>query len=249
MKRYIKTILGLILVVALLCAGCAGSGVKVAKPTIDHPPYCDAFLKTQGKPLNEVLSAMGLKAEDFTDKTKESQGYILNEPVDFLGHEFELRLEVLDKDAESEAVIAAYYILKAETPEAGAEITADLRDKLLKGYGAAYNGARSYSGNVSTDETNPPSPLNKYTKEELLNLFTEDENGGRTSLEWLLSVDLSHIPQEVQDAVAYGMPNTCITATLSADYPVTDTPENGQTPYVLIRLVYGLSRSYRDLSK
>lgn len=242
--RKVKVLLALMLAL-VLCAGCAGSGAKVAQPTIDHPPYCDAFLKNQGKPLNEVVSAMGLKAEDFSKKDLD---YIYNEPVEFLGHKFELRLVTVGKE-ENAAVSTAIYILKAQTPEAGAEITADLRDKLLKGYGAAYNGAKYSSGNYGENETNPPSPLNTYTKEDLLKKFTEDDNGGRASLEWLLSVDLSHIPQEVLDATAYGMPCTCITATLSADYPVTDVPESGETPHVLIRLVYGLSRSYRAPDK
>lgn len=229
-------------VVLVLCAGCSSTEVKVAQPTIDHPPYCEAFLKVQGKPLGEVLPALGLKAESFTHDENKPQ-YILNEPVEFLGYEFEMQLltQWYGFGPESETVIAACYILKAETPEAGAEIVADLRDKLLKGYGAAYNGRKYYSAIPDIKSTSPPSPLNKYTKEDLLSEFTEG-SGGRVRLEWLLSVDLSHIPQQVQFVESY--PYTCITATLSGEYPVTDTPENGQTPYVLIQLNYALSHSY-----
>lgn len=248
MKKF-RILLALMLAL-VLCAGCAGSGAKVAKPTIDHPPYCAEILEMLGKPLSEVLPALGLKAEDFTDNIKNGRWYILNEPVDFLGYKFELRLSVHGKDAESAAAVAVCYILKAETPEVGAEITTDLRDKLLKGYGKAFNGAKHYSGNYEVEATNPPSPLNTYTKEDLLKRFTEDDNPTGGSLEWLLSVDLSNVPSELLDATAYaGLRATCITATLSAAYPVTDVPESGETPHALIRLVYGLSHSYRDLSK
>lgn len=231
------------LVVLVLCAGCSSSGVKVAQPTIDHPPYCDVILKSLGEPLNEVLPALGLEAEAFTYEENKN-AYILNEPIDFMGYKFEMQLLVDFVAITTPVVIAARYVLKVETPESGAQIVADLRDELLKGYGAAYNGSKYYFGKVGPVETNPPSPLNNYTKEDLLNLFMAEGGGGRASLEWLLSVDLSHIPLQVLDEVSNGKLYTCITATLSGDYPVTDIPENEQLPYVLIQLNYGLSRSY-----
>lgn len=224
--------------VLLFCVGCSSSGVKVAKPTIDYPPYCGVFLKLVGKDMKEILPALGLNSEDFRDETHTGRGYVLNNPVEYLGHTFEMRLETTVGDSGSQYVHKIVYLLWDETPEVGAQTVTDLRDQLLKGYGASYNPPKYSNGNYGQEETREPSPLNTLDKTELLDRFTE-EGGYFTDMEWLLSTDVSQLPSEMLSL--WRQPPTCVTAQLRAGYP---TQENGKT-VVLTQLTFGLSYSYR----
>lgn len=228
--------------VLLLCAGCSSSGAKVAKPSIDYPPYCGEFLKVVGKDMKEVLPALGLTAEDFRDETQTGGWYILNQNVEYLGQTFEMRLATTAGKDGARYVQELVYSLREESPEAGAQTVTDLRDQLLKGYGTAYNAPKYADGNYGEEETREPSPLNTMDKAALLEQFTAD-GGYSESLQWLLSTDVSNLPKEALSL--WSDPPTCVTGVLETVYPVA---EDGKT-VVLTQLTFGLSRDYRDLGK
>lgn len=230
-----RIILGWILIL-LLCAGCSGSGTKVATPTIEYPAYCSEFLEVVGQDMDTVLAAMGLTVADLQN---EGSWYVLTKPVEYLGHTFEMRLNTVAINADSRYVHSVVYLLYDETPEAGVQTVTDLRDQLLEGYGPAYNAPKYSNGNYGVEETNPPSPLNTLDQTALLEQFTK-EDGYSTGMEWLLSTDVGQLPEETA-SMWRGESPTCITGELVTAYPAQEDGKN----VVLTKLTYGLSRSYR----
>lgn len=68
MKRHMKTILGLILVVALLCVGCSGSGNNASPKNISELPEYTKLSALIGCSMEEVLTKMGWTAEELVEE-------------------------------------------------------------------------------------------------------------------------------------------------------------------------------------
>ena len=189
----LRTLLALMLAL-VLCAGCAGSGAKVAQPTIDHPPYCKEFLEVAGKPFEEVLAHMGLSLDDFT---LDNGDYIYQKPISYLGLTFQMQIHPV-----KDTVSTLNYSLYEDSFADGAKAAVGLRDALINGYGSPYQAPKYSDGNYGQDETRPLSSfatMDVATLEEKLSAeedFYSGDAGYGGSLTWLLSVDLSHLSKE-----------------------------------------------------
>lgn len=64
MKQYIKRIVGLMLVVALLCAGCAGSGNKASPKNISELPEYEKLSSLIGCTVDEAIEKMGWQEDE-----------------------------------------------------------------------------------------------------------------------------------------------------------------------------------------
>ncbi len=64
MKQYLRRIVGLMLVVALLCAGCAGSGNKASPKNISELPEYEKLSALIGCTVEEAIEKMGWQADE-----------------------------------------------------------------------------------------------------------------------------------------------------------------------------------------
>lgn len=234
--RIKKLLVSLLLIAAILCAGCANSGVPIAKPTIDHPQYCDEILKALGKDVSSAVAQIGLTMDDFT---YENGHYDLNESVDFLGYSFQMRLKVIN-NGDKLYLTGVYYILMEDTYESGAAATIDLRDKLKNGYGATYDAPKYLGGNYTQDEKKEKSSLENIEKATLIEKYTETKGGYMEGMQWLLSIDVENLLKEMPDDGFVNDKPSCIAAEFMTSNAIADEPEG----MVLIRLFYGFSNAY-----
>lgn len=221
-RKWVALLIAILLL--FCCVGCAPSN---AQPKVENPPYYEAVYSNLGQNLDTVVTAMGLRAEDFTE-------WVLpwiwryKDTVSYQGYDFMMILE-----ANNDRVTAIKYVLFYDNaPEEAAAAVIDLREK-LEGYGEPYD-SRKYSSDTE------PFPMETVTREELEKDFSDPEAGRALGLQWILSTDLSNVPL---DADASRQP-TCISVMYEAGYPDESGKEEGVDNRVCIALTYGLSYAY-----
>lgn len=195
--------LGMALVLLFLCAGCGEN--KTEKK--DYPPYYETVKGLFGQNIETVITAMELKTEDFT---YEHPLYSYNQPVQYLGHDFTMRLTV---NGEGNCVNVMFTILVEDDPEKAANTTLDIRDKLMALYGES-----------ETNKYHDGRPqLETMTYDALYTELSNDENAGSKGLQWILGKETG--PAKKDSSLIF----TCA-------YPVAGNDSRA----TLIRLVYTL---------
>lgn len=86
MKHYVKAIAGLVLVVALLCVGCAGSGNNASPKNISELPEYTTLSALIGCTMEEVLTKMGWQSEELIEE--EVRNYKTPLTVEYAGVSF-----------------------------------------------------------------------------------------------------------------------------------------------------------------
>ena len=125
--------------------------------------------------VETVISAMGLKMEDFTYA---HPLYNYNTPVKYLDQDFTMRVATNGKDAFGGVM---FMMVVEDDPEKAANIMVDLRDKLIKLYGKSET--NKYS------EGRPKLETMSY--DEIYGEITAKEASGtgNMSLQWKLAED------------------------------------------------------------
>jgi len=120
MKRHMKTILGLILVVALLCVGCSGSGNNASPKNISELPEYKKLSALIGCSMEEVLTKMGWTAEELVEE--EVCNYKTPLTVEYAGVSFRVWLAFNNLNEKMQTFIYRAEYLNAEEA-AAKEIT------------------------------------------------------------------------------------------------------------------------------
>ena len=227
--------MALVLVAALLlsCTGCAfftGTSDEDAlrypfyrpkRP--DDPPYYDVVYTDLGKDLETVISAMGLKPEDFENRYGDDYWYY-KEPVEYLDYDFQMMLEYQQKEHVARVIAVQFELLFDGQPEEAAAAVIDLREKL-----EGYRTPDAYT-------TDKEVALQKITEDELINIFSDPEDSTEMMQEWVSYNDLSHVPIDPLDPGEFN----CTSIKFGVSYPGSADDEDGKTQSTCIFLSYGL---------
>lgn len=228
--------MALVLAAALLlsCTGCSflhGTSNKKELYLLryhpehpDDPPYYDEVMRNLGQDLETVISAMGLKPEDFENRYGDCYWYY-KDPVEYLDYDFQMMLEYQEKEHIARVVSIRYALFCDEDPEKAADTLVELREK-LEGYHAP-----------DTYTTDKEVTLQEVTKEELVRIFTDPEGSAEMSQAWVSYDDLSEVPIDPLDPREFN----CTSVEFAVSYPDPSGAIDGAAQRVSISLTYGLS--------
>lgn len=233
--------MALVLVAALLlsCTGCSffhGTSNKKELQILryhperpDDPPYYDEVMRNLGQDLETVISAMGLKPEDFEERYGDGYWYY-QEPVEYLNYDFQMMLEYQEKEHVARVISIRYALFYDGDPEEAADTVVYLREK-LEGY---------HTPDIYT--TDKEVTLQKVTEEELVRIFSAPEDSAEMMQEWVSYNDLSEVPVDPLDPREFN----CTSVKFAVSYPDPSGEVAAVTQRVGISLTYGLSYLEKD---
>lgn len=220
-RTYSWLILAVLVIVMLPMAGCS--------PKVEYPPYYKEASGAFGQDVEAVIAQMGLTMEDFEYR---DSIYWYKETVEYLGYNFQMRLITYRMDAAREVCGIMYLLNYDAVPEEAANAAIDIRNKLMEGYGESY---------VASKYMTERPRLETITFDEMLEIFSDKSRTDGTAygggLKWILSKDLSTVPEDIQESYA---PN-CISMRFGIGYPVADSLNEEGLGTALIKLEYGLT--------